>query len=63
MKLPSLLLAVPLTFAVHPAGAQEPDREKWMAYMLPGDDHAVLQAYEGDWNEDISMWMAPGGEP
>jgi len=45
------------------ARAQDPAQEPWMAYMLPGEDHAVLQPYEGEWTEDISMWLGPEGEP
>lgn len=35
----------------------------WMTYMTPGDMHKMLAESEGEWNEDITMWMAPGAPP
>jgi len=35
----------------------------WQAYMTPGDIHKMLATSDGTWNEDITMWMAPGTEP
>jgi hypothetical protein len=32
----------------------------WQNYMTPGDIHKMLAASDGTWNEDITMWMAPG---
>ncbi len=35
----------------------------WQTYMTPGDVHKMLATSDGTWNEDITMWMAPGMEP
>ena len=35
----------------------------WMAYMTPGEQHKMLAKSDGMWNEDITMWMAPGAPP
>jgi len=35
----------------------------WMTYMTPGDMHKMLAESEGEWNEDITMWMVPGAPP
>src|SRR5664279_382053 len=35
----------------------------WQNYMTPGDIHKMLAASDGTWNEDITMWMAPGAPP
>lgn len=60
---PALVLSLSLIFAMHCASAQDPGQEPWMRYMQPGADHLALEPYEGDWTEDISMWLAPDGEP
>lgn len=38
----------------------EAEMKAWMDYMTPGDVHKMLSKWDGDWNEDITMWMAPG---
>ncbi len=35
----------------------------WQNYMTPGDVHKMLATSDGTWNEDITMWMAPGMAP
>lgn len=37
--------------------------KKWEAYMTPGDVHAMIAKSNGEWNEDITMWMDPSGPP
>ena len=32
----------------------------WMDYMTPSDVHIMLAKSDGEWNEEINMWMAPG---
>jgi len=31
----------------------------WQAYATPGEAHKVLAMDEGNWNEDVTMWMKP----
>ena len=38
----------------------EAEMKAWMDYMTPGDAHKMLAKWDGEWNEDITMWMAPG---
>ncbi len=38
-------------------------QQAWMTYMTPGDIHKMLAESDGEWNEDITMWMAPGAPP
>jgi Protein of unknown function (DUF1579) len=38
----------------------EAEMKAWMEYMTPGDIHKMLAKSDGEWNEEISMWMAPG---
>ena len=35
----------------------------WQEYMTPGEVHKMLAESDGTWNEEITMWMAPGMEP
>jgi hypothetical protein len=37
--------------------------KKWEEYMTPGDIHAMIAKSNGEWNEDITMWMDPAGPP
>ena len=46
------------------AGQPSPeDMKKWGDYMTPGDMHKMLASSDGDWNEEVTFWMAPGGPP
>jgi len=38
----------------------EAEMKAWTEYMTPGDIHKMLAKSDGEWNEDMSMWMAPG---
>ena len=38
----------------------EAEMKAWMEYMTPGDIHKMLAKSDGEWNEDMSLWMAPG---
>jgi hypothetical protein len=50
-----------------PLIAQEPPSEemvaKWMEFMTPGDNHALLKFKEGKWDLKVKMWMQPGTPP
>ena len=41
----------------------EAEMKAWMAYMTPSDVHKMMAKSDGEWNEDITMWMAPGAPP
>ena len=43
-------------------GSKE-EMDAWMAYMTPGPPHKMIEQSNGEWTEEISMWMAPGTEP
>lgn len=38
----------------------EADMKSWMDYMTPGEAHKMLASCNGEWDGDITMWMAPG---
>ena len=31
--------------------------------MTPGKEHALLARSDGEWDEELTMWMQPGAEP
>ncbi len=35
----------------------------WMEYMTPGDFHKEMAKWDGEWTEEMLLWMTPGGEP
>lgn len=35
----------------------------WQNYMTPGEPHKMLAKSNGNWNGDVTMWMAPGTVP
>ncbi len=59
----------PKPAAAHPATKEDPKAQEeagmkaWMTYMTPGAMHEILARLNGDWNEEVTMWMAPGAEP
>lgn len=42
---------------------QDAAMKAWMSYMTPGDVHKMLAKDDGEWNEEITVWMAPGAPP
>lgn len=72
MKTKQLLLTgITCLFCCNLAFAQggAPDEKQaamekaWMAFMTPGDIHKMIAASDGDWNEEITMWMDPAAPP
>ena len=48
---------------VVPAAAQDAEEmAAWQAYMTPGEEHQQLVAGAGEWRQEMTFWMAPGGE-
>ncbi|NEU07203.1 DUF1579 domain-containing protein [Flavihumibacter sp. R14] len=42
---------------------QAAEQKAWMDYMTPGPTHQLLAKSNGEWNEELTMWMAPGAQP
>lgn len=60
-----LLFAAPV-LAQEPQTVSAEDQammQAWMAYMTPGDAHAMLASHEGAWDHTVKMWQMPGGPP
>ncbi|MEP6513232.1 MAG: DUF1579 domain-containing protein [Parafilimonas sp.] len=58
----SSLFFITLSIQLH-AQMDEASQKAWMAYMTPGNVHQMLAKSEGQWKEDVTMWMMPGQEP
>ena len=37
--------------------------KKWEEYMTPGEFHSMMAKSNGEWREDIIMWMDPAAPP
>lgn len=61
------LLGLLLLFACTALNAQTPSHDEmmkaWEAYMTPGEMHKILEASNGEWTAEITMWMDPNGQP
>jgi len=44
----------------HSAAQSQDDMKKWMDYMTPAKFHQMIAKWDGEWEEEITMWMAPG---
>lgn len=53
LVLPNILMA---------QGSKE-EMDAWMSFMTPGPVHQMIEQSNGEWTEEITMWMAPGTEP
>lgn len=62
MKHLILTLAAVFTTAIYAnlSAQSEAEMKAWMDYMTPGDFHKEMAKWDGEWKEDITMWMAPG---
>lgn len=63
-KLYTYALSAALLFLAAPAVAQE-DAEAmavWQEYMTPGEEHQHMAQGAGEWRQELTFWMAPGGE-
>lgn len=60
MKKLLLLSATLISFS---SFAQTAEEKAWMAFMTPGEPHAMMAKENGKWNEEITFYMAPGAPP
>jgi len=45
------------------AAQTETEMKAWQNYMTPGEVHKMIAQSDGEWNEDITMWMDPAAPP
>lgn len=46
-----------------PVEMQEQSMKAWEAYMTPGEMHKMMADCNGDWREDVTLWLAPDAPP
>ncbi len=51
-------IALAAFFTVGKAQNQE-EMKKWMEYMTPSEVHKIIAQSDGQWSEEIQMWMDP----
>jgi hypothetical protein len=60
-KITLTILAVLITAGYSFLHAQsQDDTKKWMDYMTPSDMQQMIAKWDGEWNEEVKMWQAPG---
>lgn len=64
MKRITVALCTILTVACCAVQAQtEAEIKAWVDYMTPGDMHKMVASWDGAWEGEVIMWMAPGAPP
>ena len=59
-KLTALICMCTFLLANRSNAQTEAEMKAWQTYMTPGEVHKMLAAGDGEWNEEITMWVAPG---
>jgi len=49
--------------ALNPNDTTTDTMSDWEKYMTPNNVHKMLKGYDGEWSEEISMWMDPEEAP
>lgn len=49
-----------MTVCIQATAQTQEEMKRWMDYSTPSDVQKMLAKADGDWDEDLSMWMAPG---
>jgi hypothetical protein len=66
MKKLSTLLLMVLSISSSTLQALTPNdapRNDWEKYMTPNSVHKMLKTYDGEWTEEVTMWMSPDEAP
>ena len=62
MKKTLLLLSTVCCFTTVFAQS-ESEQKAWMAFMTPGEEHKMLAKDDGQWNEEVTVFMDPSVPP
>lgn len=52
-----------VVFTQNVKAQSDDEMKKWTEYMTPGKMHKLFSGWDGQWNGEITMWMAPGAPP
>ena len=58
----TLTLAGALLLAAPVAAQDAEEMAAWQEYMTPGEEHQHMVQGAGEWRQELTFWMAPGGE-
>lgn len=47
----------------NPSKQKQSEEKAWMEYMTPGNYHQMLAKADGEWQEQITIWMTPEAVP
>lgn len=62
-KIITVLSIFTVAFTCKLTAQTEAEMKAWQTYMTPGEVHKMLAQSAGEWNDEITMWMAPGTPP
>ncbi|MCW3094155.1 MAG: hypothetical protein JWP81_5224 [Ferruginibacter sp.] len=54
---------VSMLFGTTLTAQTETEMKAWQDYMTPGEVHKMMAQANGEWNEEITMWMDPSQPP
>jgi hypothetical protein len=57
------LLFLCAAFCITTSFAQSGEEQAWMSFMTPGEEHKMLAKDNGEWSEDITIYMSPSAPP
>ncbi|MES2848940.1 MAG: DUF1579 domain-containing protein [Bacteroidota bacterium] len=56
----TLAFAILTTVSLQASAQTQEEMKKWMDYSTPSDVHKMIAKSDGNWDEEITFWMAPG---
>ncbi len=56
----TIAFAILMTVCLQASAQTQEEMKKWMDYSTPSDVQKMIAKSDGDWSEEITMWMAPG---
>jgi len=59
----TLLILITCFIAFSVNAQDEAAQKNWMEYATPGSVQKMIAMSDGEWNTDITFWMAPGAPP
>lgn len=58
-----LLAAALLTDAESLKAQSQEEMKLWMEFMTPSDMHKMVASWDGEWKEEMTVWMDPAAPP
>lgn len=58
----TILILATVIFSLNTYAQDDAGMKAWMEFATPGDMHKMMGKYNGHWEVNTKMWMAPGAE-